>query len=401
MSVIAPESTVRLHRLTMVAERDGYTVGRPDIVSYAVFPEEGAQALRMLDEGATVGAVAEWYERACGEPLDMADFLEAIEELGFVLGAGEERTADGPVRWQRLGRAVFSWPAWFLYLAVIAAGVAEMVRRPALRPSYHQMFFTGELSLIPIALTLVQIPTILVHEGFHALAGRRLGLPSTLRVSRRLYYVVAETNLDSLMSVPRRARYLPITAGVLADSVMACGLTLGSVALAGRGLPAWLPALLLAVSFTCVMRLLWQFMFYLQTDLYYLLVNMLHCADLQNATRFLIKSRWLRLLGRQPPEPADEWSPQDVAMARWYAPILISGYGFSLGSLAWVGLPAAVRFITLIAHRLDGTGVPVSGILDAASFIILTGLQFGIVAYVAVRDRRAARRTQASEGGLA
>ena len=55
MSVIAPTSgTIRLHRLTMVTEDDGVMVGRPDICSYAVFPAEGAEALRLLDAGTPV-----------------------------------------------------------------------------------------------------------------------------------------------------------------------------------------------------------------------------------------------------------------------------------------------------------------------------------------------------------
>ena len=137
MSVTEPErSTVRLHQLTMVAEGDDVMVGRPDIGSYAVFPEEGARALRLLDDGKSVSEVADWYERARGETLDVEDFLEAIEELRFVLADGEERQVLGPVRWQRLGQWAFSWSAWLLYAGCFAAAVVAMVREPELRPSY-------------------------------------------------------------------------------------------------------------------------------------------------------------------------------------------------------------------------------------------------------------------------
>ena len=78
--------------------------------------------------------------------------------------------AAAPVRWQRLGRWTFSWPAWLCYAALIGAAIVVMVRDRSLRPSYHAVFFTDHLSLIPITLTVVQIPCILVHEGFHALS---------------------------------------------------------------------------------------------------------------------------------------------------------------------------------------------------------------------------------------
>ena len=390
-------TTVRLHRLTMIPEDEGVMVGRPDTASYAVFPEEGAEALRMLDSGVPLTEVADWYEQASGDPLDVEDFLEALDDLGFLRAEGEEDPPETKIRWQRLGRWTFSWPAWLCYAALTAAAVVEMVRHRSLRPSYHDVFFTSHLALIPITLTAVQIPCILLHEGFHALSGRRLGLPSTLTISRRLYYLVAETRLDSLFSVPRRRRYLPFLAGMLADAVLISGLTLLSLALRGHGIPGWCPALCLAVAFTCVMRMIWQFMFYLQTDLYFVLTNALRCSDLQNATRFYLRLRFRRLLHRTPPVPDAEWSERDRRMARVYAPFLVAGYGFSLGSLAWAGIPTTVHFVSLILDRFRGSGTPLTGILDAVSFVGLTSLQFGLLLYVALRDRRAQRTSTQGE----
>lgn len=392
--------TVRLHKLTMIPEDDGVMVGRPDTASYAVFPEEGAEALRMLDSGVPVSAVADWYERTCGESLDVDDFLDVLEDLGFLRGEGDgngsaDDEAAGPVRWQRLGAWTFSWPAWVCYLGLIVAASVEMIRDSTLRPSYHDVFFTDHLALIPIALTVVQIPCILVHEGFHALSGRRLGLPSTLTISRRLYYLVAETRLDSLFSVPRRRRYLPFLAGILADAVLISGLTLLAVTLRGHG-PAWVAALMLAISFTCVMRLLWQFMFYLETDLYYVLTNALRCSDLQNAARFQVRTLFRRATRRPPPEvdPDVEWSDRDRRMARWYAPLLVVGYGFSLGSLLWAGIPTTVHFWSQINDRFSDSGTATSGILDAVSFVGLTALQMGLLLYVTLRDRRVKKESE-------
>jgi hypothetical protein len=143
------------------------------------------------------------------------------------------------------------------------------------------------------------------------------------------------------------------------------------------------------VAFTLVLRLLWQLMLYLETDLYYVVAAALRCADLQNATRFYIRARLRRLLRRTPPRTDTDWSDRDQAMARWYAPLLIAGYGFSLGSLAWAGIPTAVHFWSLIIDRFAGSQTPTAGILDALSFVALTLLQLGLTAYVIVRDRRA------------
>jgi hypothetical protein len=397
-STRSDETTILLHELTMVAEADEVTIGRPDIGSYAVFPAEGAQVIRMLDSGVPVSGVAEWYERTTGTSLDVADFLEALRDLQFLRSDGEERMGVAAVRWRRLSRWLFSWPAAAGYAALVGAAVVAMARTPQLRPSYRHLFFTEHLSLIPIVLTAALVPCILLHESAHALSGRRLGLPSTLTISRRLYYVVAETRLDSLLSVPRRQRYLPFLAGMLADIGLVATLTLLAAALRHDGIPAWCSAVCLAVAFTSILRLLWQFMFYLETDLYFVMTTALRCSDLQNATRFHLRCAFRRMLGRRPPPVPAEWSDRDRAMARRYAPLLVAGYGFSLGSLLWAGLPTTLRFWSELVERFHGSNTPAQALVDAVAFIGLTLLQPALLGYVVLRDRRARVATSLTEG---
>lgn len=390
------DHTVRLHRLTMVAEPDGVVVGRPAIGSYALFPDDGAELLRMLGDGVPVPEAAAFYERAAGAPLDLDDFFEMLAELGFLLGDGEEEPAAVPLRWRRLGRLVFSRTAFVCYVLLVVAAAVDMARDPALRPSYRDVFFIDHISLIPIVLAALQVPCLILHECFHMLAGRRLGLPSKMSVGRRLYYLVAETRMDALLSVPRNKRYLPFLAGMLLDTLLVAALTLAASALTGH-VPGWIPALCLAVSFVTLLRLIWQFMFYLETDLYHVIATALRCVDLQNATRFCIRNRIRRMLGRGVRRPDDEWSERDRKVARWYAPVLILGYGFSLCSLGWAGIPTAIRFWRTVFERLSAPGTAVGDVVDALVFLALVATQLGLLAYVTVRDRRA-RRAASSRG---
>ena len=127
------------------------------------------------------------------------------------------------------------------------------------------MFFSNSLLLVQATLFLSQIPLLFLHEGFHVLAGQRLGLRSKLNVSNRYGYLVFETQSNGLLSVPRRKRYLPFLAGMLLDVVMVSLFAL--IAEATRHPDGWLSMLAkasLAIAFSVILRIAWQFQLYLQ-----------------------------------------------------------------------------------------------------------------------------------------
>lgn len=394
MSATESEQTVLpLHALTFVTEPQGVMVGRAETGSYAVFPQAGAEAVRRLMDGVPVAEVDDWYRNSYGSSLDLQDLRETLADLGFVRQPGDRDPQ--PVRGQRLGRWAFSAPAWACYAAVTLAAVVMMIMEPSLRPSYRRLFFTSHLSLINVSLALGQFPCIALHELYHSLAGRRLGLPSRFGVGRRLYYLVAETQLTSLYSVPPRQRYLPFIAGSLADVVVVSSLTLLSGVLNASGAPPWLAGFAAALAFTGVLRLLWQLLFYLETDLYFVISAAVGSSDLQNAARYLIRRRWARLFRRTVDVDPDTWTSYDLRVAGFYAPLLVLGYACSIAMLLWVGLPSTLRFATTLWHRFDGTQpLTVGAFVDSALFIFLSGGQLVLLVYFTLRDWRAKGRTR-------
>lgn len=410
---VDPDARIRLLPLTYLAEGDEVTVGCAAANSYAVLPADGAALLRRLGEGSTLGKAGDWYQETYGEPVDLAEFIEAIVDLGFVDTAyqaaghpsadhpsadypstGHASAAPSPVRWARLGRVVFSPLSGLCLLALAALTVASMVRHPDLVPGNDDLFFTRYMSVMELVTFLGQFPLLLLHESFHALAGRRLGLASRLSIGRRLYYVVFLTEMDGLVTVPRRKRYVPMLAGMTADLLVIMILTLsadatrradGSLSLAG--------GILLALSYTTVLRLLWQFFFYIETDLYYVFVTVLGCVDLQATARGVLRNRWHRLR-RKPQRMTDPavWHPRDRSVARWYSWLLLAGWTFSFASLGVIVIPVAVRVLSKVGSRLDDPSAQtVSGLLDSVVFLSLNLAQLCFALWLAVRAHRSRR----------
>lgn len=387
MTIETPDEPVALYPLTFLEEDDEVTVGRVDTGSYIVLPLEGAELLRQLEAGLTQRQAARWFADTYGEQADVTDFVAGLDEVGFVRAAGEVAVAGTPVRWQRLGKAVFSPAAGICFVALLALWCALMVRYPAFVPSYRQFFFSRYLTVIELVTFLGQIPLLLLHEAAHTLAGRRLGLPTSLSIGRRLYYVVIVTSMDSLVGVERRKRYLPMLAGMLTDLAVCSILTMiawltmgpgGQLSLVGK--------VALALSLSTLLRIVWQFYFYLETDLYYIAVTVMRCVDLRTVARQMLRNRFRRIL-RLDQAPADEsqWHPRDRAVARWYSWLMLAGYAFSIGSL-YVVVPAAIRMGSLCidAFRL---GQPARE-ADVCVFIALNVAQAGVVGYLMLRDHR-------------
>jgi hypothetical protein len=383
-----------LHPLVYLAEGDEVTVGRVETDSYAVLPADGAELVQRLADGVTPREVARWYEEEHGESVDIADLISVLDDLGFLRAEADDTPSASPVRWQRLGRLAFSPPAWVCYLALNAVWIAEMVRVPVLAPRPSNVFFSPYYTVVAIVLFVCQFPFILVHESFHALAGRRLGLPTRLSIGHRLIFVVLETSLDGLVAVPRRQRYLPILAGMLADTLVASGLTLTADAtrLPGGALSG-LGRLCLALAYATLLRLAWQVFLYLRTDLYVLLSTVLGCRDLHATAQGVLRNTVRRRLGR-PLLDESAWFEVDRRAARWYAWLMVLGYGFSLTVFLNGVLPATYRFVTGAVARFDGRA-PLAPVLDSTVFFALLVGQLGAVAVMAVRNRRRKRAAAA------
>lgn len=390
------------HQLTFVPEGDEVLVGRADTDSYALFPADGAMLLRKLTTGMPLVDAVAWYNAAYDEPVDMDDFLETLNELGFVRDEGDDPVAAAPVavRYARLGRAVFSPVAWVVYGAIAVVCVVLLVRMPDVRPYPRTLFFSDSLLLVQVGLLFAQLPFVFLHESFHALAGRRIGIPSRLGVGRRLYFVVFETTLNGLLGVPRRKRYLPFLAGMVADAVIFSLLICAAAVDAhrhGHDL-SFVGRFTVALAFVTALRFVWQFYLFLRTDLYYVFSTALGCVALHDATRALIRNTLSRLLGlRHRVVDLEQWSDRDRKVARWYAPFAAAGVLVMLLTAAGTAVPVLVHFVRLLVDRLGHPGHPDSGFWDSVGFLVLSVVQFGLVGVVALRDRARERRRQRTE----
>lgn len=385
------DASLSFHPLSFVLEEDNVTVGRTDVSSYAVFPVEGAELLKQMQKGLSPTQAAEWYMQQYHESIDIEDFLATLQDLQFISeeGAVAPVTNHSSQLWQRLGNAAFSPVAYVIYLAIFITCFCQMIADHRLIPSANSIFFSPSLSLVEIGLFVGQMLAVFFHELFHTLAASRLRVPARLSVSHRWYYLVFETDLTGLWGVPRRARYLPFLAGMLADALWFSILTIvASITLSGN--VPFLSSLCLAFAFATVMRLQWQFYFYMQTDLYYVMITFLKCTDLQQVTKRYLRNRICRFF-RQFDKVEDEslWSPQDLRVARWYALFYGAGVLISVLAIFTIILPIMMHLVYQVVMSLTH-GLFTASFWDSTLFLLFNCAQFVLIGVLFFQKRRAA-----------
>ena len=136
--------------------------------------------------------------------------------------------------------------------------------------------------MLPVTYVLVGL-----HEMWHWLAARALDLRTRFGIDRRLFFLVFETDLSQLWTLPRRRRYGPQLAGLAIDMVVM------GVLLAGQLVVAPVRPLR-AMVFVLVASTVWQCMLFLRTDMYGVLVTATGCRDLWRVKSLLVR----RVLGR-------------------------------------------------------------------------------------------------------
>lgn len=400
---------IYLHPLTFLPDAEGVSIGRFGSDTFAVFPEDGAELVKQLQAGLTLGEAARWYQETYQEELDMDDFVETLRDLTFVneepeggaSHANDATSRSDSLRGELFGKWAFTPVAWVLYAVLIGAGVAFLWQYPELRPARKHIFFTDYNTLVIVGLFLGSILGVMFHESMHLLAGRRLGLPSKLSVGRRMYMLVFQTSMPGIAGLPRKVRYLPFLSGMFGDvlyfSVM---ILLAGVTLTLTGELNLFARYCLALSFGTILRFVWQFYFHLQTDIYYVICTVLGCVNLQETTRQKLANVWYRLIraDHKLHDPA-QWTEKDAKTARWYGPVYIVGYAIFLFILVFLIIPIAYGFLSIVfINLLHGS---TDKVLDSVLFILINGLQYGIVVWLYVKERRERRKRRHQQQSIA
>jgi hypothetical protein len=334
---LARDARLTLRQVQIVPHGEEFLVGDPGAGEFILVPQIAVVIINALREGHTLGETAELAREHAGEDVEVDEFAQTLVELGFVAKVDGRSLADHRDRRWDGGRAgewltrttwpLFSPAAWTVYTVLFIGCVVALISQPSLRPHGRDLLFIPHNPVDSVAIMfLVALVLTGLHECAHWLGARIYGVPASIGISRRWYFLVLQTDLTGIWALPKRRRLEPLLAGMALDTVrLAVLLAARSAAQAGLWHPPSLLAHFIAalIAFTFA-SLVFQFFVFLRTDLYAVTVTCLGCVNLTLVTQQVVK-RFFRLLGETGRTALAEAERRDRQVARYYSWVYVAG----------------------------------------------------------------------------
>jgi putative peptide zinc metalloprotease protein len=352
------DSIVAVRPFTRQREGEEVVIGNVATGTFLALPPEAVELIDLLAAGKSVGEVSESYREATGVTPDLEDLLSFLETKGLVEPFGKDMSVKETTRPPRapkyhfssfpqsLASMLFGRNALIILCLLLSLAIAAILSNHALMPIPGDLVFPEDRALSLTVLTLITYASIFLHELGHLVAARAVGVNSKMGISHRLWYLVSETDLTGLWSVPRQQRYLPLLAGMLVDTASASLLVLLLFAQYRHliVLPFFLICLCRATIFTAVMRILWEFFLFTRTDLYFVAATFLNCKNLLNDTRVYLRNQSARIFARISIVDQSAIPPTERRAIRMYSGLFLGGRVWAFVTLFWVTIPVLVSY---------------------------------------------------------
>ncbi|HSZ38813.1 MAG TPA: hypothetical protein VK817_02530 [Trebonia sp.] len=376
---VAGRSRVRMRPLSTRRDRDGWVIGRPETGDFISVPDVAHRVITLLGQDRTVDETAARLRAETGTRFEVADFVTALDDLGFVASVDDRVREDrGDTRpslpWLRPRHV-----RWLLHplapVAVAGFAVAIVVMlalHPALMPSYRVLVWNRHAGLVLAVNAAIGWTLVLLHELSHLATARAAGAPARITLSTRLQFLVAQTDVSGVWAAPRRTRMTVYLAGIGFNIVFAgtCLLILGCA-----GPHGVLRSVLAVAVAEALLTLPAQLMVFMRTDLYFVLQDLSGCANLYADGSAYLRRRGRLLLRRPRPAPGPEHSlgpqhslgpkgpgphypPAQRRAIRVYSAVLLAGTVICLGIEFAVSLPALVLLIVRAASEIGTSPLP-------------------------------------------
>lgn len=283
------DSVISLQHLTVIEEINEYTIGDEIKNIFFRVPVEAIYVIQKADGVKTIREIEESIKASNQVEVDVLDFINSLNKLGLVETGSKEKSQEIKNNsWTILvGKLLFNkFTTVFYILNVLLLITLFVTNYKASVPSYKDTFVFSHVGLSLLLFFIVSWTLVFIHELAHYFSVASHNKKMKLQLSIRWLWIVVEANMNSLWLIPRKKRYIPFLAGFFWDVVILnIALILGFIL--EQGIVLSIFKMITLIQFY---KILWQFVVFLRTDFYYVIINYLGVSNLtKGSIAFLLR----------------------------------------------------------------------------------------------------------------
>lgn len=286
-------SKVKLN-LSSQKKLDGsYVIGSKSNNVFIEIPEDAILILEYCNGEKTIDEITKILLKEKNIDVDVEDFIETLYELNLVnsidgvkCNIGEEKQYSQILI--KISKILFNKYTALIYGILFILNIILILSNNSLIPRYEDAFFIKEkIGVNMIGFFIISWMLTFIHEIGHFLSIVRLGVNVKFNLSLRLVWLVVEADINGLWSVPRKNRYFCYFAGVCFETVImfiSFIIKILNFNIIANNICSVI-ILVLALNF------LWQFMVFLRTDFYLVLLTFFDLSGLYDYSKIYISSK--------------------------------------------------------------------------------------------------------------
>lgn len=392
--ILNKKSIVELHTLSIVKEKERYIVGRPETEIYILIPKIGVEIIGYIKKHKRIGEIEKALKKRHGA-VDIAGFVNELRAHGFVKKIDKKFISTKEPKFKikdsvigEKSRWLFSKPMQTFYLVILMMALAIIIMNPWYFPKSGDYFFTQYyILLFPLSFIVTWI-FVLLHEMGHYLAARSLGINASFGISHRLYYLVATTRVTNLYSIDRKRRFRVLLGGMLVD-VLIIGLGFILLFLSDSWI-GFSPLLYKIIKFVILMQFLgflWQFMFFMKTDIYYAFEHWISVYNLMQKTKQYLMSKIRKTF-------KPYFLKKEKNIVKLYSLFIVFGLVAVGAVFLLYSLPIIIElFVTSVGNILRGfVALNFSHFYDKLLFLLFFSINQSLLLYSVIKKHALAKK---------
>ena len=283
-------SVVELKLVSQKLDEEIYIIGN---INEGLFLEVTYEFLYILEFVDGINTIEDIHDKILNKYNINVDVLEALQYLleenliysvdSVILGKDNEVKFNKYLK--RVSEIVYSKIGELFFVLIMLANIFVIYRYNMFPKVKSALFIENKPGLSFLIYFIVAWVITCFHEFGHYLSAVKLGIPVKIKLSLRIVFLVVESDINSIWAIPQKKRNICYLAGFLNECLLLFVILIINL-FVNSTMFFRLTDMILLIIF---INFIWQFMLFLRTDFYFVVLNMLKISSLHDSAIKILK----------------------------------------------------------------------------------------------------------------